>query len=60
MAQTFKLPNTIIVGDRELADVTLALRVRDGRQLNAIPLDHFVDQVSQQISSRSPDLWDTV
>ena len=59
-AQTFKLPYMIIVGDRELADGTLSLRIRDGRQLDAIPLDHFVDQVSQQISSRSPDLWNTV
>jgi threonyl-tRNA synthetase len=59
-AQLFKLPYMLIVGDRELADGTLSLRVRDGRQLNNIPLNHFVDQVSQQISSRSPDLWEMV
>jgi threonyl-tRNA synthetase len=59
-AQKFKQPYMIIVGDRELADGTLSLRVRDGRQLSDIPLNHFVDQVSQQISSRSPDLWEMV
>ena len=58
-AQLFKLPYMIIVGDRELADGTLSLRLRDSQQLDNILLDHFAEQASQRISSRSPDLWKT-
>ena len=59
-AQIFKPPYMIIIGDNELADGKVSLRVRDGRQLNDLSVENFIGQLGQLISDWSPDLWQTV
>ncbi len=56
-AQIFRLPYMIIVGDNEMVDDNVSLRIRDGRQLNEISLENFIGRLGQLISDRSSDLW---
>ncbi|MCL2752642.1 MAG: threonine--tRNA ligase [Defluviitaleaceae bacterium] len=37
------VPYIIIIGDKEVADGTISLRVRTGTQINGIPLSSFID-----------------
>jgi threonyl-tRNA synthetase len=56
LAQQFKLPYMLIVGDQEVADGTVALRRRDGTQQQGIPFATFADHVAERIHHRSPQL----
>ncbi len=49
-------PYVAVIGDREVATDRLALRLRDGRQLPALPADEVVDDIADVVRSRRRDL----
>ena len=55
-AQERKIPYAVVLGDREVADSSAALRLRDGRQLS-LPWDALVDELGLRVANRSHDLW---
>jgi threonyl-tRNA synthetase len=55
-AQLLKIPYMLIVGDVELANQTVSLRIRDGRQESEIVLNSFLAQVQERVQSRSKEL----
>jgi threonyl-tRNA synthetase len=55
-AQLEKIPYMVVVGDNEVADGTVSIRLRNGDQLPVQPLESFVEGVSKIIASRSLDL----
>ncbi|MEO6025202.1 MAG: threonine--tRNA ligase [Burkholderiales bacterium] len=46
-----KLPYQVIVGDKELAAQTVAVRTRKSEDLGQIPLSQFVDQLNRELSA---------
>jgi threonyl-tRNA synthetase len=55
-AQTRHVPYLAVIGGREAAEGTVSLRLRDGRQLGALPSGELVDLVSGVAGSRAGDL----
>lgn len=53
-AQLMKVPYMAVVGDREVAAETIALRRRDNSRQNDMPVAAFVAQVQARIAERSP------
>lgn len=51
-AQTEKVPYMLVVGDREAADGTVAVRLRSGKDLGAMALDTFIARIKQEAESR--------
>ena len=51
-AQLMKVPYMLIIGDREMADGTVALRKRNGRRHNDLPIAAFIAQVQERIAGR--------
>ena len=52
-AQGQKVPYMLVVGAKERDEGTVAVRVRDGRQLPAMKVGEFVDMVGALVASRS-------
>lgn len=50
------LPYIIIVGDKEIENNTISLRVRTGKQINDISLDSFISQCKNMVENHSLDL----
>lgn len=50
------LPYIIIVGDKEMENNTISLRVRTGKQINDISLDSFISQCKNMVENHSLDL----
>ncbi len=48
-----KLPYLVVVGDKEMAAGTVAVRARGGQDLGVMPLDAFVQKVLGDIASKS-------
>jgi threonyl-tRNA synthetase len=55
-AQLEKVPYMLIVGDREVADATVSVRLRSGEQANAQPFAEFKKKLKRVIASRSLEL----
>lgn len=55
-AQKQKVPYMLVVGAKERDEGVVAVRVRDGRQLPAMPLAEFVTMVRGLVEARSLDL----
>ncbi len=51
-AQLDKIPYMVIIGDKEVADNTVSVRLRSGEQLPAQPLAAFIETLTREISSR--------
>jgi len=51
------MPYILIVGDQEIADGTISLRERSGKQINGIPLDAFLAACSEMTQSYALELW---
>ena len=51
------LPYIIIVGEQEIADGTISLRERSGKQINGIPLDTFLAACGEMMQSNALELW---
>jgi len=52
-AQTQKIPYMLVIGKREAADGAVAVRLRSGRDLGAMPVTQFLATASPRIASRS-------
>jgi threonyl-tRNA synthetase len=48
-----KVPYALIVGDKEQADNSVAVRLRDGRQVNRVALTEFVTRVCEERDTRA-------
>jgi threonyl-tRNA synthetase len=55
-ARERKVPYLAVIGGRESASGQVALRLRDGRRLEAVALDGLIGEVSRQVADRSADL----
>jgi threonyl-tRNA synthetase len=55
-AQNQKVPYMLVLGDKEMDEGQVSLRVRDGSQQNNIPLSEFVARAKDRIGRRTPEL----
>ena len=51
-AQLKKIPYMLVVGEREAAEGKVAVRLRSGKDLGAMPLDAFIARIKQEAESR--------
>jgi threonyl-tRNA synthetase len=51
-AEVNKVPYVLVVGDREAAQETVAVRKKGEGDKGAIPLSQFIDNIKQQIAQR--------
>ena len=51
-AQLQKIPYMLIVGDKELASGSVAVRSRDAGDKGALPLDRFLADITEEIRAR--------
>jgi len=54
--QNRKIPYMLVAGQREADEGTVSIRLRDGKQLAAMPVSDFAKYVLEKIESRSLDL----
>ena len=47
-----KIPYMLIVGDKELASGSVAVRSRDAGDLGTVPLDKFIAGITEEIRTR--------
>jgi threonyl-tRNA synthetase len=55
-AQLDKIPYMLVVGDREVAEATVSVRLRSGEQLAAMTFDGFKQSINQAIANRDKEL----
>jgi threonyl-tRNA synthetase len=55
-AQKQKVPYMLVLGDNEMNEGQVSLRVRDGTQQNNIPLGDFLTRAKDRIAKRSAEL----
>lgn len=48
-----KTPYTVIVGNEEIANNSVSIKIRGGKQINNIPLDKFVSVLNKQIEDKT-------
>jgi threonyl-tRNA synthetase len=51
-AQNMKIPYMLVIGDKEAEAGTVAVRLRSGKDLGAVPLDKFLSRIKQEAESR--------
>jgi threonyl-tRNA synthetase len=51
-AQLQKIPYMLVVGEREAAEGNVAVRLRSGKDLGAMPLDDFLSRIRQEAETR--------
>ena len=51
-----RIPYLAVIGDREVVSGQVALRLRDGRQPDGIPVARLAAEISRQVTNRRPDL----
>jgi threonyl-tRNA synthetase len=51
-AQLDKIPYMLVVGDKEVADNSVSIRLRSGEQMPAQSLDSFFETISADIANR--------
>jgi threonyl-tRNA synthetase len=51
-AQLRKIPYMLILGDREAAEAAVAVRLRSGEDLGAMPLEAFVERAVAEVRER--------
>jgi threonyl-tRNA synthetase len=55
-AQLQKIPYMLVIGDKEVADGTVAVRSRGGGDLGARPVDEFIRHAQQEVAAKGePD-----
>ncbi len=57
-AQLQKIPYMLVIGKREAAEDAVAVRLRNGRDLGAMPVDAFLEMALSRVESRSLHLDD--
>jgi threonyl-tRNA synthetase len=55
-AQMLKIPYMLVVGKREVEAAAVAVRLRSGEDLGAMPVDQFLDLATGQVNARSLEL----
>jgi len=55
-AQGKKIPYMLVVGQKEMDEKTLSLRMRDGRQENGLTVDAFIARVKDLVEKKSLEL----
>ncbi len=50
-AQMAKIPYMLVIGDREMEDKTIAPRFRDGKSLDPVGVDRFIDFIAEETSA---------
>jgi threonyl-tRNA synthetase len=55
-AQLDKIPYMLVVGDREVAEATVSVRLRSGEQLAAMTFDSFKQSINRAIANRDKEL----
>ncbi|MBA7659987.1 Threonine--tRNA ligase [subsurface metagenome] len=55
-AQLDKIPYMLVVGDKEVADSTVSIRLHSGEQLASQPFDSFQESVEKAIASKTREL----
>lgn len=53
-----RVPYQAVIGGKEAAERGVALRLRDGRRLDALPADEVLARIRELVDSYSPALWD--
>jgi threonyl-tRNA synthetase len=51
-AQNLKIPYMLVIGDKEAEAGTVAVRLRSGKDLGAIPLESFLGRIKQEAETR--------
>jgi threonyl-tRNA synthetase len=51
-AQTQQVPFMLVVGDKEQSAGAVAVRVRNGEDLGAIPLEQFISLIKEKIANK--------
>ena len=54
-AQKQKVPYMLVLGDREVEDGKVAVRLRSGQTLDPMPVDEAVAMIGGRIAARAPD-----
>ncbi|GBU26982.1 threonyl-tRNA synthetase [Treponema sp. R8-4-B8] len=54
--QTRKIPYMLVVGQREMDEGTVSIRLRDGKQLAAMEIEEFSKYIHERIESKSLEL----
>ncbi|WP_376693477.1 threonine--tRNA ligase [Wenzhouxiangella sp. EGI_FJ10409] len=49
-----KIPYLLVVGDREVDNRQVAVRLRDGTDLGAMPIDDLINRLSTEVAQRGP------
>lgn len=52
-AQLMKIPYMLVIGDKEAANQAVAVRLRTGEDLHAMPLDQFTTMVGDLVENKS-------
>ena len=52
-AQLQKIPYMLIIGNKEQEANAVAVRLRSGEDLGAIPVDSFIERALQEVKSRA-------
>jgi len=55
-AQLQKIPYMLVVGEREAAEGKVAVRLRSGQDLGAMPLEAFIARIKKEAETRRPIL----
>jgi threonyl-tRNA synthetase len=55
-AQLQKIPYILVVGDKEVAEHAVSVRLRTNENLGAMPLTSFVDRITKVIDEKKRDL----
>lgn len=58
-AQVEKIPHMVIVGDGEMADKTVSVRLRDNSLKNNLAFDEYISILNNLVNSKSLELWGT-
>ncbi|HEY43099.1 MAG TPA: threonine--tRNA ligase [Anaerolineae bacterium] len=51
-AQLQKVPYMLVIGDRELEDGAVSVRLRSGEDLGAMPIDDFLNRAEEDVQAR--------
>jgi threonyl-tRNA synthetase len=52
------VPYQAVIGAREAAGGQAALRLRDGRQVPALPVGEVLARIGERVAARSAELWE--
>ena len=52
-AQLQKIPYMLIIGDKEVENESVAVRLRSGKDLGDLKVDEFISKITEEIKSRS-------